>query len=131
MKHLPTLFFALALTVICGNIQAQSDLTADNTTIAPSNLAAIFKSNDNVTIGELMASNVADKPLVNIKCNTPTNVQVKFFNMDGNMVKQESYALTIGVNELNVNAADLSAGTYMVQFYSKDGSAVRRLVKAN
>lgn len=131
MKHLNKLLVSFALLAFCGSVHAQSDLLADNTVTAPANLSTLYKSNDKITISELMPNLTNETSMVNIKCTVPMNVQIKFFNMDGNMVKQESYTLDKGVNELNVNASNLSAGIYMVQFYSKEGSAVRRFVKSN
>ena len=112
-------------------MNAQSDLLADNTVYAPSNVAALYKSDDKITISEFMPTQAANNSLVTVKCANPITVQVKIFRMDGNMAKQESRELDKGVNELNINMNDLAAGMYMVQFYSKEGSAVRRFVKAN
>ena len=49
--------------------------------------------------------------------------------MTGNMAKQEAYDLVKGSNELKVNTDNLDVGVYMVQFYSANGSALRRIVK--
>jgi methionine-rich copper-binding protein CopC len=118
------------LVAFSGKIKAQSDLLADNAPYVPANIASLYKSDDKITISELMASQ-HNNTQVSVKCAVPLTVQVKVFNMDGNMAKQESHTLNKGVNELNINMDDLAAGTYMVQFYSKEGSAVRRLVKAD
>lgn len=124
--------FSIAFIACIGTTYAQSDLLADNTVYAPSNIAALYKSDSKITISELMPNQTnGSASTVSIKCAVPTTVQVKVFNMDGNMAKQESHTLDSGVNELNVNLNDLATGMYMVQFYSKEGSAVRRFVKSN
>ncbi len=130
MKHLNKILFVAMLVAFSGKIKAQSDLLADNAPYVSANIASLYKSDDKITISELMASQ-HNNTQVSVKCAVPLTVQVKVFNMDGNMAKQESHTLNKGVNELNINMDDLAAGTYMVQFYSKEGSAVRRLVKAD
>jgi len=117
--------------IVCSSAQAQSELIADNAVIAPSNLSSLIKSNDKITISELMSDIVTEKPIINVRCAVPLNVQVKYFNLEGNLIKKDSYDLDKGVSELNVNAEGLAEGTYMVQIYSKEGSAVRRFVKHN
>ena len=131
MKHLNNTLFLILLVASFGTINAQSDLLADNTVYAPSNIAALYKSDEKITISEFMPNQTNNSSLVSVKCATPVTVQVKVFKMDGNMAKQESHSLDKGVSELNINMNDLAAGMYMVQFYSKEGSAVRRFVKAN
>ncbi|HNE49840.1 MAG TPA: T9SS type A sorting domain-containing protein [Chitinophagales bacterium] len=131
MKHLTNLFLLVILMIVCSSAQAQSELIADNAVIAPSNLSSLIKSNDKITISELMSDIVTEKPIINVRCAVPLNVQVKYFNLEGNLIKKDSYDLDKGVSELNVNAEGLAEGTYMVQIYSKEGSAVRRFVKHN
>lgn len=130
MKHLTKTLFSILLVASFGTIKAQSDLLADNTAYAPSNIVALYHNDEKITFSELMPKQ-ENTSLVTVKCANATKVQVKYFNMDGNMAKQESRTLDKGVNELDINTADLAAGMYMVQFYSSEGSAVRRLVKAN
>lgn len=110
---------------------AQSDLFADNSEPVPSAIAAMFKSEDKITISEFLLSPEykSNETRVNIRCTTPQVVQVKVFNMDGNLTQQSAYQLDKGISELSLDMSALSSGTYMVQFYSKEGSAVRRLVK--
>ena len=45
------------------------------------------------------------------------------------MVKQETASLNKGLNEVDVNLDNLANGVYMVQFYTTQGSVVRRIVK--
>jgi len=130
MKHLTKTLFSILLVASFGTIKAQSDLLADNTAYAPSNIVALYHNDEKITFSELMPKQ-ENTSLVTVKCANSTKVQVKYFNMDGNMAKQELRTLDKGVNELDINTADLAAGMYMVQFYSSEGSAVRRLVKAN
>ena len=131
MKHLSKkLLTSIAFVAYFGTTFAQSDLLADNTTYAPSNIVALYRSDDKITFSELL-QNENNTSQLTVKCANPTTVQVKIFKMDGNMAKQESRSLDKGINELNLNMDNLAAGTYMVQFYSSEGSAVRRVVKSN
>ena len=129
MKHLNKILSLLLLIASFGMVNAQSDLLADNVVSAPSNIAALYKSDEKITISEFMPNETHNSSLVSIKCLTPLTVQVKIFKMDGNMAKIESHTLDKGVSELSIDMNDLAAGMYMVQFYSKEGSAVRRFVK--
>lgn len=131
MKQLfKKLLICIASIAYFGTTYAQSDLLADNTTYAPSNIVALYRSDDKITFSELM-QNENNTSQLTVKCTNPTTVQMKFFKMDGSMAKQESRTLNTGINELNVSLDNLAAGTYMVQFYSSEGSAVRRIVKSN
>ncbi len=134
MKHLTKTIFFIALFAIVGKMNAQSDLLADNTLYnnSPNSVASLYKTTeDKIVISEFLPNLVDNTSMVSIKCTLPLTVSVKIFNMDGNMAKQEVHNLEKGVNEFSVNMEGLTAGTYMVQFYSKEGSAVRRYVKAN
>ena len=132
MKHLTKTLFSILLVASFGTLKAQSDLLADNTAYAPSNIVALYHNDEKITFSELMPKQEQENTSqVTVKCASATKVQVKYFNIDGNMAKQELRTLDKGVNELDINTTDLAAGMYMVQFYSSEGSAVRRLVKAN
>lgn len=125
----------LAVTMLfacCGKIKAQSDLLAVNSSPLPISVASMFKSEDKITVSEFLTKPTGESSSqVSIKCTVPQKLQVKIFNMDGNMEKQEMHDLENGVSELSVDLSTLPEGEYMVQFYSKEGSAVRRLVKSN
>jgi hypothetical protein len=49
--------------------------------------------------------------------------------MNGDFVNEETYPLNSGINELKLNVDDLTKGAFMVQFYTNEGSAVRRFIK--
>ena len=131
MKHFNKILFSLLLLAYCTAVNAQSDLLSANTESVPANIAAMYKSDDKITIGDFIPNQTFGNSTISVKCAVPVNVQVKFFKMDGNMAKQESHSLDKGLNELNIEMNDLESGTYMVQFYSKEGSAVRRFIKEN
>lgn len=131
MKPYNNIALLLLLLLMSGITYAQSELVAENASFTPSNAAALFKSDDKITISEFVQDLTNANPTVNVKCQIPLAVQVKVFNMDGNMAKLETYQLEKGLTELNLKLDDLAAGSYMVQIYSKEGSAVRRFVKPN
>ena len=49
--------------IVCSSAQAQSELIGDITVIAPSNLSSLIKSNDKITISELMSDIVTENRL--------------------------------------------------------------------
>ncbi len=131
MKQLNKTLFLIVLFATIGTMNAQSELIADNTAYSPSNIASLYKSDDKITISDFMPNLTNNSTLVSVKCLVPLTVQVKVFSIDGNMAKAESHSLDKGVSEINVDINDLAAGSYMIQFYTKEGSAVRRFVKTN
>jgi hypothetical protein len=131
MKHLKNTLFLIVLIASFGTINAQSDLLAVNTVPAPTNIAAVYTAQEKIKISEFMpdASANTNSSMVSVKCLVPVTMKVKVFNMNGEMAKEESRSLNVGLNEFNVDMSDLSKGMYMVQFYSTEGSAVRRFMK--
>jgi len=133
MKHLNKILFLIVLIVSVGKMSAQSDLLAVNIVPVPSNIAAVYASQEKIRISEFMpnASSNTNSSMVSVKCLVPVQMKVKVFNMNGQMAKEETRELAMGVNEFTVDMNDLSKGMYMVQFYSKEGSAVRRFMKVD
>lgn len=129
MKHFNKILLLLLLLASGTSIYAQSDLLLSNTVAAPDNVLTMFKSEDKISFSDFMPNQTYANTSVSVKCAVPVNIQVKFFNLDGNMAKLQNYSLDKGLNELNMQLDDLETGTYMVQFYSKEGSAVRRFIK--
>ncbi|MCB0507323.1 MAG: T9SS type A sorting domain-containing protein [Bacteroidetes bacterium] len=124
---LKSLLLCAVTVAYFGTASAQSELFAGNVQFSPSSISSFAQSPDKITFSELIQDN--DNMQVNVQTQSPTKVQVKYFNMTGNMAKQETYDLVKGSNELKVNTDNLDAGVYMVQFYSANGSALRRIVK--
>ena len=130
---LKTLSLILVLTCF-GKANAQSDLFAMNTTSATAaNVADLYKSDDKVVISDFkrIAGNENNAPVVTVKAETSVSMQVRIFTLNGDLAKEESHAVENGVNDVKVDMSDLSQGVYMVQFYTKEGSALRRFVKNN
>ncbi|MDB5227209.1 MAG: hypothetical protein JWN78_1402 [Bacteroidota bacterium] len=121
----------MILLIACASkMKAQSDLLAMNVTSSiPSEVIARYNAEEKLRISDFTPNPANNNSIVNVNCVHPTSMQVKFFTLNGDMAKEESYNLEKGMNELNVNLNDLSKGIYMVQFYSKEGSAVRKMVK--
>jgi hypothetical protein len=49
--------------------------------------------------------------------------------MSGELEKEEAHSVENGLNDLRLDLSELSAGVYMVQFYTREGSALRRYIK--
>lgn len=126
---------SLMLLIACfGKMNAQSDLLAANTVTSDpltSEIIAKYIAEEKVKIGDFMPNPAVNGSQVNIRCSNPVAMKVKFFTMNGELAKEEVFNLEKGENALNVNIDNLDKGIYMVQFYSKEGSAVRRMMKSN
>lgn len=123
----------IALVACFGKMNAQSDLLAINTVSkvsVPADITAMI-SEEKIKVSDFIQNPANNASLVRVNCNVPVTMQVKVFTMDGDMAKEETHTLNSGMNDLNVSLDNLAVGTYMVQFYSKEGSAVRRFIKMN
>lgn len=132
--NLKSLFLLIALTAAAGKINAQNGLYAVNTmnnVNTPNQVATQFNEEEKVRIGDLNQDPSQKTSLVRVNSLMQLTMQVKVFDMNGDLAKIETHNLNSGVNDLNVDLSTLSAGTYMVQFYTKEGSAIRRFVKSN
>ena len=125
---------SLILLITCfGKVNAQSDLLAMNTVSSISNMSDFINRDEKVTVSNFkkIIATEDNSSVVTVKCQAPVTMQVRVFNLNGDLAKEESHKLNNGLNDLNVNLNDLSQGVYMVQFYTTEGSAVRRFVKNN
>ncbi len=131
MNPLNKILLLFVLVASIGNINAQNDLLAINTEPVPYSVAAVFAAQEKIKISEFMpnVSTNSSSPLVSVKCLIPLTMKVKVFNLKGEMAIEESRELATGLNEFSVDMSNLEKGMYMVQFYSKEGSAVRRYMK--
>ncbi len=131
MKTLNKILFLIVLIASIGKTNAQSDLLAVSSEPVPTNIAAVYAAQEKIKISEFMPNVSANtsSSLVSVKCLVPLTMKVKIFNMKGDMAQEESLELATGLNEFSVDMSNLSKGMYMVQFYSKEGSAVRRYMK--
>lgn len=121
----------LLLIAVSATTKAQSDLLAINTVTSsiPSEVIARYNAEEKIRISDFTPNPANSNTIVNVNCVNPTPMKVKFFTLNGDMAKEESYNLEKGMNELNVDLNGLAKGIYMVQFYSSEGSAVRKVVK--
>ncbi|HQV78627.1 MAG TPA: T9SS type A sorting domain-containing protein [Chitinophagales bacterium] len=128
MKHLlnKTMLLSIVFIAYVGTTFAQSDLLAENVSMSASTFAN-FQNEDKITFSDLIQQK--NKTQLTVNTSTPTTIQVKYFNISGNMAKQETASLNKGLNEVDVNLDNLANGVYMVQFYTTQGSVVRRIVK--
>ena len=124
---------ALIAFVACfAKANAQSDLLALNT-VPTSNAADFLSSDEKVAIGNFkrIVNTEANSPVVTVKCENAVTMKVRVFTLNGDLAKEETHTLGNGTNDLTIDMNDLNQGVYMVQFYSSEGSAVRRFVKNN
>lgn len=128
MKHLlnKTMLLSIVFIAYVGTTFAQSDLLAENVSMSASTFAN-FQNEDKITFSDLIQQK--NKTQLTVNTSTPTTIQVKYFNISGNMAKQETASLNKGLNEVDVKLDNLANGVYMVQFYTTQGSVVRRIVK--
>jgi len=128
MKHLlnKTMLLSIVFIAYVGTTFSQSDLLAENVSMSASTFAN-FQNEDKITFSDLIQQK--NKTQLTVNTSTPTTIQVKYFNISGNMAKQETASLNKGLNEVDVNLDNLANGVYMVQFYTTQGSVVRRIVK--
>ncbi len=122
----------MILLIACASkMKAQSDLLAMNTITSsiPSEVIARYNAEEKIRISDFTPNPANNNTIVNVNCVNPTPMKVKFFTLNGDMAKEESYNLERGTNELNVDLNGLAKGIYLVQFYSTEGSAVRKVVK--
>ena len=133
MKKLSTFLLLILLFTSIGKINAQSDLLTDNTVPVSSNIDSIYANDEKISIIEFMPTEMANitSSLVSVKCLVPITMKVNVFNMNGQMAKDEIRNLAVGINQFSVDMSNLAKGMYMVQFYSEEGSAVRRFIKMN
>lgn len=123
---------SLLLFISCfGKANAQSDLFAMNTVPSSATVAELFNSDDKVVIGDFKRTAGTDAPVVIVKADASITMQVRIFTLSGELAKEEAHTLENGVSDVKVDMSTLSQGIYMVQFYTKEGSALRRFVKNN
>lgn len=115
-----------------GKLHAQSDLlsyNSVNSVAATGEVLASYKADEKFRISDFMPNPANANSSVSVSVDVPVQVKVKFFSMNGDLVREEAFNLDKGQSNLSVDAAGLEKGIYMVQFYSKEGSAVRRFMK--
>ena len=123
----------IMLIACFGKMNAQNDLFSVNATSAPTSVSDLYKSKEKIVISDFKrsAENEVNMPVVTVKSENSVTLQVRIFNLSGNLAKEEVYDLNNGLNDLKIDMSNLNQGVYMVQFYTKEGSAVRRWVKSN
>jgi hypothetical protein len=135
MKSIILKTLSLIVLVTCfGKMNAQSDLlalNAVNTISVPAEVAALYGNEEKIKVSDFTQNPISNSTLVRVKCATAVTMQVKVFNLNGDMAKEETHTLNGGTSDVTVDMDSLAAGTYMVQFYTKEGSAVRRFIKTN
>lgn len=120
-----TAILLLLLVVFAGNLRAQSSLLSIN----HSNSSLDLTASEKLKFGDLMLNASCSNSKVKINSIVPVNVKVRIFNVNGKKMMENIYPITPGLNELNLSLNTLPQGAYFVQFYSKEGSALRQFVK--
>ncbi len=126
-------FFAFLLINSFGNVHAQSDLIAMNTVSGKSSTVDLYSSNEKILISDFKRAIGSEEvaSVISVKAEDPIMMNVRVFNTAGDLAKEEIHSLQSGLTDLNVDLSNLSQGVYMIQFYTKDGSALRRFIKYN
>ncbi|MDB5227343.1 MAG: hypothetical protein JWN78_1536 [Bacteroidota bacterium] len=120
-----TAFLLLLLVTCTGKIKAQSSLLSFN----QSNTVLDLTASEKLKFGDLMLNASCSNSKVKLNSKVPVNVKVRIFNANGKKMMENIYPVTPGLTELNLNLSTLPQGAYFVQFYSKEGSALRQFVK--
>src|SRR4051812_42564785 len=104
MKSISLKTLVLLLLVTCfGKMNAQSDLLAINTvnTISvPAEIASIYGSAEKIKVSDFTQNPLNNNTLVRVKCASSVTMQVKVFNLNGDMAKEEIHILNGGTNDV-------------------------------
>jgi hypothetical protein len=119
--------FLLALSA--GKLHAQSDMIAYINEIP--HTATFTSSEEHVAVSDFSFAPTTNIAKINVRTVNPLKLRVFFYNITGELAKEEYVNLNSGSNELNLDISNLLKGIYIVQFYSKEGSAIRKIVKAD
>jgi hypothetical protein len=122
----------LVLFLICfGSVKAQGNMEDDffayvNTVSTPATSTA---SPDRIRVSDLSPSPSNASTSVNIRSLNPVTMKIRYYSITGDLVKEEAASLNSGLNHVSLDLNDMAKGIYIVQFYSKEGSAVRKIFK--
>lgn len=124
---------AIVLLVLSSaKMYAQDDLLAMNTVsnnTANEQVAAYLSQEDKVRISDFTPGLFTASASAHVRTVNPIVMKIFFYDIKGDLAMEESMKLNSGMNELNIDMSSLEKGTYVVQFYSNEGSALRRIVK--
>ncbi len=113
--------------LLSGKVMAQGDLIAENRV---SNAYDFDRSGaQKMEISNILENVNDNSPVVRIESANESLIKVRVFTTGGDVALEDLYKLDNDVTELSLNFSKLSAGTYMVQFYNNNTSALRRYVK--
>jgi len=104
----------------------------DNTTSTASELAFVETPmplpNEKFQLSNIIPVSASEQ-FVKVQILKPLELKVKVFTMNGVMALEETHDLQSGTTQVSLNFSTLQSGYYMVQFYTQDGSALRRYIK--
>lgn len=130
---LKTAAIILVVLLCSGKIYGQSDQIAYHIA-AGSNYSDITikpLEQENISVSDFITRIGTHETQIHIRSLNPVPMKVRVYSLTGDLAKEESVSLNSGSNELNIDMDNLQEGVYIVQFYSKEGSAIRRIVKMN
>ena len=79
---------------------------------------------------KLYPNPVNDKVTFEFSLNKPSTIKVNVFDITGRMVKYYDLGIqNAGNNKSNLNLSELSAGTYILQLQTKEGSFSKKFIK--
>lgn len=92
-------------------------------------VSANIDAKNEFSISEFMPNPALNTSIVNINTVNPTTIEVAVYGIDGSLIKEMKQDLDIGSNEFHMDISSLARGTYFVQFNSKEGRHMRKLIK--
>ena len=112
------------------DIKAQ-DIGSDDQMYATGKTDKASLPEELIRIGSIFRNEQTNSSKIKITSSSPLSLNVKFFKMNGDMVKEDTYNLSIGMNEVPIKEDGLQPEAYIIQFYTGEGSAIRRFIKQN
>lgn len=129
-----SIFKTILLTLFLVNfvkVNAQQEERLFTDILLATNAQMFFDKSEKFQVSDIISNYMDNTLRVHVNCISPATMKIKIFKMNGEMANEVMHLLEIGNNELLLNSDGLSAGTYMVQFYTSEGSALRRFIKTH
>ena len=117
----------------CGSMVAKTDILSGIQTINPLSaqigVAEAIAIEEKLKISTSIPNPLNNNPQFNVESKSLTEMKVRIFSMHGDIIRDELHTLITGITVLTLDIQDLASGTYMIQFYTNEGSVLRRIVK--
>lgn len=137
MKTISTPLKTLAIILMVsffGKLYAQDDLVAvneSNWSQFSNEIAASSAPAEKVRISDFAPNLKLNTAIIRLKSANNIPMRVNFYDCRGELAMEQFLNLNSGSNEFSIDMSQLPKGTYIVQFYSNEGSAIRKITKSN